>query len=260
VSEELVRAIRRAVIGLPGAQVARMAEAFAAHPLPGSGARTDVVAAIPSERYASFASSISNAWQSDVSGPAIALALRAASAAVARLRSEVDLDIVWTGPQTLPVPVRDTMPVLLDLISRAEQQLIVMSFAAYKVPAVVSALRLACDRGVAVHLVLEEAAASKNALSHDAKLAFSTLGDAVSFWTLPIKARPVMGGRPAVLHAKAAVADESVALVSSANLTQNALSGNMELGVIIRGGSMPRRLARHLGELMGSGTLRRVPA
>ena len=88
-------------------------------------------------------------------------------------------------------------------------------------------------------LVLEEAAASQHALSHDARLAFTALGDAVSFWIWPRDARPLVGGRPAVLHAKAAVADESVALVSSANLTQSALSGNMELGVVVRGGSVP---------------------
>jgi hypothetical protein len=48
--------------------------------------------------------------------------------------------------------------------------------------------------------------------------------------------------------------------VSSANLIQSALSGNMELGLVVRGGSVPRRLARHLRELMDGVTLKQVTA
>jgi phosphatidylserine/phosphatidylglycerophosphate/cardiolipin synthase-like enzyme len=258
VTEELVRAIRRAAIGLPGADLAVMADALEPHQSPGAAAGAVVVAAIPTERYASFARAIVQAWPLGIPGAAIALALRAGAATAARLRADVDLDVVWTGPQTLPVPVRATMPVLMEVIAGANQQLMVMSFAAYKVPAVVSALRAACDRGVGVHLILEEAAASKNALSHDAKLAFTALGDTVAIWNWPLDARPLVGGKPAVLHAKAAVADERVALVSSANLTANALTQNIELGVIVRGGSIPRRLTQHLTELMSEGILRRV--
>jgi hypothetical protein len=81
------------------------------------------------------------------------------------------------------------------VIGAARQQLIVMSFAAYRVPTVVSALRDARARSVAVHLVLEEAAASQHALSHDARLAFTALGEAVSFWIWPRDARPLAGGR-----------------------------------------------------------------
>jgi hypothetical protein len=151
-----------------------MAEALEPSSLHGVGAEAAVVAAVPTERYASFARDVVDAWPDGVTGAAIALALRAAAAS--HLHAEVSLDVVWTGPQTLPVPVRATMPVLLEVIGAARQQLIVMSFAAYKVPTVVSALRDARARGVAVHLVLEEAAASQHALSHDARLAFTALG------------------------------------------------------------------------------------
>ena len=52
------------------------------------------------------------------------------------------------------------------------------------------------------------------------------------------------------MHAKAAIADDSVALVTSANLTDRAVSANLELGVLIRGGDVPRRLAAHFRELI----------
>ncbi len=57
------------------------------------------------------------------------------------------------------------------------------------------------------------------------------------------------------MHAKAAIADEHTALVTSGNLTGHALTANMELGVLVRGGPVPRRLARHFRQLMMDGVL-----
>jgi hypothetical protein len=54
---------------------------------------------------------------------------------------------------------------------------------------------------------------------------------------------------------RAAIADEHTALVTSANLTGAAQDHNMELGVHINGGPIPRRLARHYRALMASGVL-----
>jgi len=52
------------------------------------------------------------------------------------------------------------------------------------------------------------------------------------------------------VHAKVAVADESLCFVSSANLTGHAMEKNMEAGVLIKGGAMPRNLQRHLEALV----------
>ena len=57
------------------------------------------------------------------------------------------------------------------------------------------------------------------------------------------------------MHAKAAIADEQVAFVTSANLTGSAIEANMELGLLVRGGSVPRRLERHFRALMSVGRL-----
>ena len=62
------------------------------------------------------------------------------------------------------------------------------------------------------------------------------------------------------MHAKAAIADEQVAFVTSANLTGSAIEANMELGLLVRGGAVPRRLARHFRALMGAGHLEEVSA
>jgi phosphatidylserine/phosphatidylglycerophosphate/cardiolipin synthase-like enzyme len=49
-----------------------------------------------------------------------------------------------------------------------------------------------------------------------------------------------------------------VAFITSANLTGAALEHNLEVGVLVRGGSVPARLHEHFLALMGSGVLRPV--
>lgn len=72
----------------------------------------------------------------------------------------------------------------------------------------------------------------------------------------PLEMRPGdPKGNPAALHAKCAVADDAVLLVSSANLTESAFEINMELGVLVRGGDMPRRVAEHWRGLASDGQL-----
>jgi phosphatidylserine/phosphatidylglycerophosphate/cardiolipin synthase-like enzyme len=84
--------------------------------------------------------------------------------------------------------------------------------------------------------------------------AFDSLGGRVSFFTWPADQRPAGSG--AALHAKAVIADAQVAFITSANLTGAALDHNLELGVLVRGGSVPRRLHEHFLALMASGVLR----
>ena len=54
----------------------------------------------------------------------------------------------------------------------------------------------------------------------------------------------------AAVHAKCAVADENIAIITSANLTGKAMTSNMELGVLVYGGAIPRQLASHLNGLV----------
>ncbi len=75
----------------------------------------------------------------------------------------------------------------------------------------------------------------------------------------PLEKRPRSAdGRHGSLHAKVAIADGRVMLISSANLTEYAMTLNMELGVLINGGPSPEKVAEHLGRLVEMGTFRRV--
>lgn len=77
--------------------------------------------------------------------------------------------------------------------------------------------------------------------------------------------RQVLLGRPAArragtrasrpaLHAKLVAADERVALLGSANLTDKALADNIELGVIVRDPDVVRRMVGHFRSLMNPRT------
>ena len=64
----------------------------------------------------------------------------------------------------------------------------------------------------------------------------------------------------AALHAKAVVADRSVALVTSANFTAHALTRNIELGLLIRDDRVAGGIDAHVRERMQRDVLRRIAA
>jgi len=186
----------------------------------------------------------------------MATALRAAGLAAAGEREHVE--VVWTGPAPQGVPARLTSAVIADVAAGARSNLLLVSYAAYKVPAVVAAIETACERGVTVDLVLESEAASGGKLRFDARTAFGDVADRVRLWEWPPFRRPQLEKGHAVLHAKAALADEHTAFVTSANLTGLGLDENLELGLLVRGGSAPRSIARYVRGLMAEGVLARA--
>jgi cardiolipin synthase len=130
-----------------------------------------------------------------------------------------------------------------------------VSFAAYRVDVVPTELAAAAERGVVIRLILESGETGGGTLTFDAAKAFEALGDGVTFYVWPTEKRPVLERGRASLHAKAAIADDHTAFVTSANLTGHDIAENMELGLLVRGGAIPRRLSEHFRELIADGTL-----
>jgi cardiolipin synthase C len=256
--DPLAEAISQAARELPAAQALRLAQAIAGCPEPAAAARTNLYRLVPTAAFERAARRLVAAWGT-ASGEAVALGLRAAVRAVQATRADQAVEIVWTGPQTAEVPVRLTRAVLVDVIRSAATRLVIVSFAAYKVALVVDELAAAAARGVDVRLVLETAETSGGRLATDAADAFASLGATVSFWVWPSEQRPSLPAGAAALHAKAAIADNHTALVTSANLTGHGMNENMELGLLVRGGPVPRRLAAHFTLLMTDRVLDRVP-
>lgn len=243
---------------LPGPLLERLAKHLAAVPTPNSLSLAQAKDLAPVPVFREACNEIWQQWSAtpDLRGQALSLALRAACTAAAAQRAVVTIEPVVTGPSSWLIPVRQTTDVVTDIVRNARESLMLISFAAYKVPDLVSELRAAAISGVLVRMLLETAGDSHGALSHDAAKPFSELGGRVRFLIWPADRRPVPPGGRASMHVKALLADRDVAFVTSANLTGNALDHNMELGVLVRGGQLPAKLTDHYDELLATGVLR----
>ena len=177
--------------------------------------------------------------------------------ALAAKRMAPTTELVWTGPATTVVPVRRTEQVLGDLIRCAERQLTIASFGVFQIPRLVSELELALQRGVLLRVVLgERESASKSLIERQLRQLGSIVTGQASILQWPIEHRPRDDqGRAGLMHMKVAVADSQVGFLSSANLTEAAFERNMELGVLIRGGEVPRAIELLIEALLESGQL-----
>jgi phosphatidylserine/phosphatidylglycerophosphate/cardiolipin synthase-like enzyme len=244
--DQVVAEVARA---LPLEQVEAVASFLATWGEPTDAAIDQLRQLIPNPGFATQAGTLGRAWSTNlgVNGGTIALALRATAIAVARARNEERIEIVWTGPTTKAVPLRQTLGVLLQVVKASRKHLVVISFAAYKVTTVVDAMLAAAERDVKIALVIDEGT--------DAGHAFAALAGVAAIYCWPAAGSVLPNGGTVRMHVKAAIADDHTALVGSANLTGQALSENMELGLLIEGGEVPRRLGAHFRSLVASETL-----
>ncbi len=182
----------------------------------------------------------------------LAWALRAASAADhSRVRSQ-SVELVWTGPTSSDNTLRRTEQALLEVIGVAERSLTLITFAAYRIPTISRALLQAAGRGVEIIFIAESPDASGGKITFEG---FEALGDSLrrqaTLYLWPRDKRPTDAiGHFGSLHAKCVLADDTTLFVSSANLTEHALMLNMELGVLIGGGPLPKQFADHLAALI----------
>jgi phosphatidylserine/phosphatidylglycerophosphate/cardiolipin synthase-like enzyme len=258
--DDLSCAIASAAQELPEGLIERLARALQSIDGFSLSNRARLEAAAPDPASRVHADSISSAWERvpNQSGASLALALRSATLATSKQRASEIVEVAWTGPETLAVPVRKTITILLDLIQHSHRNLLIVSFAAYKVPEILQALKAAASAGVDMKLLLESTEESMGALRFDAKEAFIELQGQARFYSWPTNQRGPSDMPRGTLHAKAVVADAERALVTSANLTGHALEINMELGLLVEGGPIPRRLTNHFNELIARGILREV--
>ncbi|GHD85373.1 hypothetical protein GCM10010508_08880 [Streptomyces naganishii JCM 4654] len=176
---------------------------------------------------------IMRAWRTEapaLTGAGLALALATAQSSPRPGPPQV----VVSGPMSASVPARLTSGVVVEVIRSATTSLLIASFAAHGARDVVGEIARAVDRGVHVDLLLEE--------STQATAAFAALPRGVRIWH--------RAGAAGVLHAKLIVADRHTALLGSANLTDRALSDNIELGVVLRDPKLVEPLIEHFRWLL----------
>ncbi|MCU7729632.1 DISARM system phospholipase D-like protein DrmC [Actinoplanes sp. KI2] len=223
----------------------------------GAGASDEVVAeAVPVPGFAEAVLPLLAARRA-AGVPAVEAAayLRGLAAGREQGAAAVQLESVWSGPKTHPVPVRSTAQVLVGLVGEAQHELLLMTYSARDHPPLRAALAAALGRGVAVTIVVETLQGAAGALVGQEPAAAFTGLDGLQLWHWPIDKR---GEEYARMHAKIAVADRRLLLVSSANLTQSGVDRNIEAGLLVRGGTAPQRAAEHIAELRSRGVLARL--
>jgi len=89
--------------------------------------------------------------------PAVTFGVAMLTAAIGadERRRRQSIELVWTGPHTNVIPVQQTEQVLLDLIGGARRNLLVVSYAVYRIHSIREALGDAAHRGVRVRIVLD---------------------------------------------------------------------------------------------------------
>lgn len=188
------------------------------------------------------------AWcATSVSAEELASMLLAAVHVFTRASNEQSAELVWTGPTTPFVAARRTEQALLQVINVANSALFITSFVAYDVSSIVKALNAACERGVVISMLLESSQDHGGSINIDVIGKMRTLVPTAQLYAWRDKADAFSDGR---VHAKVAVADGSTCFITSANLTRYAMDKNMEAGVLISGGRIPKLLDKHLRSLV----------
>ena len=224
---------------------------------------TEISQRIPHHLYREHALAFVAFWKSaaeSVDAQIVATALLTAAVAEQQHRDSQSVELVWTGPETNDLPFRRTEQAILQVLDSALQRITLVSFAVYRIPNVAKALVKAAQRGVRLTVIVEtpDKLGGENeyntirALGSDVEARSS-----VYFWPLG-KRKLSATGKPGSLHVKCAVADSEWLFLSSANLTQQAFTINMELGTLIRGGSLPQKVEAQFDKLIQAGTLVRV--
>lgn len=193
--------------------------------------------------------------QSNISSDELAGIFLAAAFARKQALMETKIDFVWTGPTTPFVPTRRTEQVLLDLINKARETIFLVSFVAYDISSVVTALNAAFSRGVELKILLESSKEHGGSLSVNPIAVMQKCVPQASLYVWTSRSEPFFDGR---VHAKVAVADSAIAFITSANLTAHALEKNMEAGVLIEGGEIPKNLSEHLNALIETNIIIKV--
>jgi len=221
---------------------------------------TNAIHSIPAK---ASVSALFDQWQvfaPQMTGDAIALALLTAAEAEEYHRLNMAVELVWTGPDMTGSQLRRTDQALLELINSAKRHILIVSFAVYDIGELATAMVRAARRGVTFTICLEspDVSAGRTAI-HTIQGVGDELARRSKLYIWPTAKRPTApNGQRGALHVKVAVADVDTMLITSANLTNSAMMLNMELGLLLHGGNLPRTVKSHFDMLIYNGVLKSI--
>ena len=230
---------------------------------PESHLRAEITKRVAHHHYREMVFTFLDRWQNEAKGveaKTVAVALQTAALSEQTHRDSQNIELVWTGPTTNQIPFRRTEQAILQLLNTATKQITLVSFAVYRIPNIANALIKAAKRGVRLTVIIE----TPDKIQGEGEYStLQALGQEVAncstvyFW--PKENRPVGdNNKVGLLHVKCAVADGEWLFLSSANLTQQAFTINMELGILVRGGTLPIQVEQQFEQLIQNGQLKQV--
>lgn len=182
------------------------------------------------------------------------------------LGSAANVDLVWTGPETLGTTNRDTGVVVRELFGAAEFEVLVAGFAVYQGRSVFKRLaeRMEERPNLRVKLFLDVKRHQTDTCLDSELLHRFVSNFRTQEWPgmkLPElyydpRSLDVEAVKRSSLHAKCVVVDRHSAFVTSANFTEAAQNRNIEVGALIRSRPLAAQLVSHFESLADVGLLR----
>ena len=197
-----------------------------------------------------------SSWEKNptVSSPELSSALLAASKTIQLKSKSEKIELVWSGPSTVDNSTRLTEQVICEIIDDSREELFIVSFVAYKIERISNALKAAAKRKVKISFLLEQSVGEGGSVSFSSLAVIKRILPRANFYIWQQNDDAVCGA----VHAKCIVADNKAALISSANLTGAAMDRNIESGVYIKGGNLPRQIASQLESLVNQNHITKI--
>ncbi len=222
--------------------------------------KAEIVKRVPHFQNRERVLSFIDLWRdqaADLHADVVAIALKTAAYSEQKHRDAQTVELVWTGPEIDNSQFRRTEQAILQLLDSAHKRIILVSFAVYSIPNIAMSLVKAAQRGVNISVIVETPEKLGGANEYSTLRALGPEVEACSsvyYW--PKEKRELSStNKLGSLHVKCAVADGEWLFLSSANLTQQAFTVNMELGMLVRGGTMPTRVAKQFDQMICTGQL-----
>lgn len=225
--------------------------------------RAEIAKRVAHHQHRDAAFSFVDRWLAeakDIDARTVAVALQTAAYAEQTHRDSQSAELVWTGPDAGETPCRRTEQAILQVLDSAKHSITLVSFAVYRIPNVAKSLVRAAQRGVRLAVIVETPDRIEGEGEYSTIRALGQeVADCSTVYFWPKENRPAgENNKVGILHIKCAVADAHWLFLSSANLTQQAFTINMELGMLVRGGTIPARVERQFEQLIKIGQLKPV--
>ena len=246
---------------LPSATAEAVATAI--QTCPDATLRTEITRRVPHHQHRDLALAFVDRWRRDAGGVdsrTVAVAIQTAALSERSHRDSQSVELVWTGPETEDATFRRTEQAILQVLEAAKNRITLVSFAVHRIPNIGEALVRAAERGVRLTVIIETPDKIEGEGEYSTLKALGrNVANCATVYYWPKEKRPLSeSNKVGLLHVKCAVADGEWLFLSSANLTQQAFTINMELGVLLRGGGIPLRVERQFDRLIAGGVLARV--